>query len=135
MIKQLASIILVCIAIATCTNVVGLEEPWASMPEEIQVIASTNVPIWFCDESGCTRIPCMATNPVKYGMPFQIAASSNIDGDKSGIAYLHVDAPSPTTHRFATTLEYPTPYNIRGRYSGIVSINPQSKIRIWNRRR
>lgn len=40
------------------------------MPEEIEVTARSMIPLWYCDERNCYKIPCKVDNP--FGTAFSI---------------------------------------------------------------
>ena len=129
-------VLLAVVFFVSSPSIAGLEEPWASMPEQINVYSNAYIPLWYADESGYTRIPCRVTNPIKYGMPFQIAVTNTVSIDASGIAYIHTDYPGLTNHYFNTNLQHPnTPPALKGRYSGLVTANPYTVIRVVSCRR
>lgn len=79
------------------------------MPERARVTATSDIPLWMCDENGCANIPCTRSNPVKVGMGFSISAEST--GEESFV-HPHVDTPG----------ERRIPFDYSG-YKGTVIVN------------
>jgi hypothetical protein len=40
------------------------------MPEKVMVTARSKIPLWYCDDQNCYRIPCKVDNP--FGTAFSI---------------------------------------------------------------